>query len=165
MRPFIALLGLLSAGTAHSQSCHPLDGAWTYLPAASRVGAGLAFNPHDAITAIQLSVRSAENAIEQRWDFRGPYVQRTAQYQLRMDGIRRPTQLSDPKDFEFIAVAAEWQNCTLIVHGFSLLFGMEVTTTDTYVVSEDGHRLSILRYGESPVAITDQRLVFVRAIP
>jgi hypothetical protein len=151
-----------AAGAVRAQSCHPLDGLWVYVPAESRVGAGLAFNPHDAVSAIELSITSAAGQITQRWVFRGPNIDRTATYQLVMDGLRRPTGLQSPKDFEFSAAAAQWQNCTLIVHGYSSLFGLEVATDDTYVVSDEGHRLSILRYGESPISITDLRLEFIR---
>ena len=153
-------LGVI-AGAARAQSCQPLEGEWAFSGSESRVGAGLAFNPHDAVTGIELSIRGGRQ-IAQRWDFHGPYLQRTARYELQMDGLRRPTGIKDPKDFEYSDIAAEWQNCTLIVHGLSHLFGLEVATTDTYVVSEDGRRLSILRAAESPVAVTDQTLVFLR---
>jgi hypothetical protein len=156
-----AALGALT-GAVHAQSCHPLDGRWMYVPAESRVGAGLAFSPHDAISAIDLSIGTSAGQINQRWAFHGPHIDRTAQYELLMDDVRRPTRLESPKDFEYSAVAAQWQNCTLIVHGYSSLFGLEIATSDTYVVSEDGQRLSILRYGESPVSITDQRLEFIK---
>ena len=153
-------LGVI-AGAARAQSCQPLEGEWAFSGSESRVGAGLAFNPHDAVTGIELSIRGGRQ-IAQRWDFHGPYLQRTARYELQMDGLRRPTGIKDPKDFEYSDIAAEWQNCTLIVRGVSRLFGMDVTTTETYVVSPDATRLSILQYGESPISVVDRVLVFVR---
>lgn len=159
---YLLAAGLIAvSGAAHSQSCHSLDGQWLFRPAESRVGSGLAFNPHDSISVIHLSiVTQAGGGLTQRWQFQGPHLERTARYLLVTDGVRRATGLESPKDFEYSAIAAEWQNCTLIVHGYSRLFGLEIASTDTYVLSEDGRRLRILRYGESPISITDQQLVF-----
>ena len=66
-------------------------------------------------------------------------------------------------DFEYVATSAVWQNCTLVQTGYSRLFGMEVQTTSTFVISPDGQRLEILQYGESPISVVDRRLVFGRA--
>ncbi|MCC7463568.1 MAG: hypothetical protein IT480_14035 [Gammaproteobacteria bacterium] len=148
--------------SAVAQSCQPLEGSWTLMPEQGDLGSGLAFNPYYAITGVQLTMRLQGQRIEQRWQFSGPHVARSTHYSFTADGTRQATAVAEPMDFEYVAVAASWQNCTLVQSGFSHLFGMEVRTINTYVVSPDGTRLEILQYGESPISVIDRRLVFRR---
>jgi hypothetical protein len=145
---------------ARAQSCHPLDGVWILQPDRSSHATHLSFNPHFAITAVRLAIRSEGERITQQWQFRGPHLDRTTRYAFRVDGTRRDTGLADPMDFEYAAIAAEWQNCTLVQTGFSHLFGLEVVMTSSYIVSPDGSALTIVQFGESPISIVDRRLVF-----
>jgi len=145
-----------------AQSCVPLDGVWKLTPKSSYLGSGLSFNPYYTITGIQLTIRTEQSQIAQEWNFTGPHIQRHTVYKLNPDGVRAATAIANATDFEYIATTAVWQNCTLIVTGLSRLFGLEVSTTNTYVVSENGTTLTILQYGESPISVVDRRLVFTK---
>jgi hypothetical protein len=150
----------IAPGFAQAQTCHRLDGAWDLLPDKSNLAAGLSFNPYYVITAVQLSIRTNSLRVAQQWDFSGPHLRRTARYEFTAAGTRQVSGLTDPMDFEYAAISAEWQNCTLVQKGYSHLFGLEVVITSTYVVSPDGRELSILQYGESPISVVERRLVF-----
>lgn len=157
------LATLLSAsGISQAQTCNQPLGTWQLAPAESSLGSGLSFNPYYAIADVRLTIGIDTNRVSQQWFFKGEHLDRAASYEFVADGVRRATALKDAMDFEYVAVSAEWQNCTLIVQGFSRLFGLEVATTNTYVVSADGRRLTIVQYGESPISVVDRRLVFVR---
>jgi hypothetical protein len=158
------LLMLLAAGPrpAMAQSCHALDGIWRLEPDKGNLGSGLSFNPYYAITGLRLTIRQQERQIVQQWEFSGPHLARTARYSFSVDGTRQPTGVTDPMDFEYVAVAAIWQNCTLVQTGYSRLFGMEVQTQNTYVISPDDAELDIVQYGESPISVIDRRLVLRR---
>ncbi len=158
----LALLALVAPGAAGAQSCHALDGTWELDADRGNLGSGLAFNPYYAVTGLRLTLRQQEQAIEQQWHFTGPHIDRTARYVFSVDGTRQPTAVAEPMDFEYVAVSAVWQNCTLLQTGHSRLFGMEVRTTSTFVFSADGRELEILQYGESPISVVDRRLVFHR---
>lgn len=157
------LVALLAASSgAQAQSCNKPDGTWILVPEESSLGSGLSFNPYYAIASIRLTIGLGTNRVTQQWAFKGEHLDRTTSYDLVVDGIRRQTSVKDAMDFEYVAASAEWQNCTLIVQGFSRLFGLEVATTNTYVVSEDGRKLTILQYGESPISVVDRRVLFQR---
>ncbi|MFO1400852.1 MAG: hypothetical protein U1F30_06530 [Steroidobacteraceae bacterium] len=163
--PLAALIAACLAalpGTAAAQSCHALEGTWVLQPGRGDLGSGLSFNPYYAITGVRLTLRQQGQRIEQQWHFTGPHVDRTVDYAFSADGTRQPTAVAEPMDFEYVAVAAEWQNCTLLLTGYSRLFGMEVRTTSTFVFSADGADLEIQQYGESPISVVDRRLVFQR---
>jgi len=160
------LLALALAGAPHSagaQSCHPLDGVWVLQPDRSLLGSGLSFNPYYAIAGVRLTIGADGGRITQQWRFTGPHLERTTRYVFAVDGTRRDTAVAEPMDFEYAAIAAEWQNCTLLQTGYSHLFGMEVATTNSYLVSPDGRELTIVQYGESPISVVDRRLVFRKA--
>lgn len=157
----IALLAACAGATA--QTCNKPDGVWTLVPGKSSLGSGLSFNPYYAIAAVRLTISAGADRVTQQWAFKGPHLDRTTSYEFVVDGARRDTALKDAMDFEYVAASAEWQNCTLVVQGFSRLFGLEVATTNTYVISPDGRKLTILQYGESPISVVDRRLVFERA--
>lgn len=160
--PMAALIMALVAGfpvAARAQTCHRLDGVWTLQPDRGSLGAGLSFNPYYAISGVQLGIETDGERMRQQWRFSGPHLQRTTRYVFTIDGTRRDTGLADPMDFEYVAMAAEWQNCTLVQTGYSHLFGLEVVTTSTYVVAPDGRELTIFQYGESPISVVDRRLV------
>ena len=169
LRAAIMALGLL--GTAASEtalvalvpSCHRLDGVWTLQPEKSSLGSGLSFNPYFAITAVELAITTAGERSTQQWRMSGPHLHRITNYAFITDGTRRDTGLKDPMDFEYAAISAEWQNCTLVQTGSSYLFGLEVITTSSYLVSTLGDELTILQYGESPISVVDHRLVFRKA--
>ena len=156
----LAWLACVASLPAGAQTCHSLAGTWVLQPDAGELGSGLSFNPYYAITGVQLTMRLQADGIEQQWHFTGPHVDRTARYVFRVDGTRQATAVAEPMDFEYVATSAIWQNCTLVQTGYSRLFGMEVRTTSTFVISPDGQRLEILQYGESPVSVVDRRLVF-----
>ena len=162
--PMVALImAVLVAGApvaVRAQTCHRLDGAWVLQPDKGRLGSGLSFNPYYAISGVQLNIEMSGEQMTQQWRFSGPHLQRAARYAFAIDGTRRDTGLAEPMDFEYVAIAAEWQNCTLVQTGYSRLLGMEVVTTNTYLVSPDGRELTIVQYGESPVSVVDRRLVF-----
>ena len=157
------LLAALPQGSG-AQTCHGLDGSWILQPDMGNLASGLSFNPYFSITGLRLLMRTSAGRIEQQWIYSGPHLQRTTRYTFTADGTKQATAIADPMDFEYAAIAAEWQNCTLMQTGFSHLFGLEVVTTSTYVVSPDGRELTILQYGESPISIVDRRLV-LRAEP
>jgi hypothetical protein len=145
---------------AQAQTCHRLDGVWDLLSDRSNLAGGMSFNPYYAITSVQLSIHTSDLRVAQQWDYSGQHLRRTARYDFRADGTRQVSGLADPMDFEYAAISAEWQNCTLVQKGYSHLFSLEVVTTSTYVVSPDGRELTILQYGESPISVVDRRLVF-----
>lgn len=147
---------------AYAQHCQTLEGVWNLSPDESRLGSGLSFNPYFAITAVKLTIHLGPSRITQQWVFTGPHLNRTTRYLFTAAGTRQSTQLAQPLDFEYSAIAAEWQNCTLIVNGFGLLYGRKVVTTETYVLSADGRDLTVLQSGESAISVTDRRLAFVR---
>jgi hypothetical protein len=161
--PMAALvMAALLAGlpvAARAQTCQRLDGLWALQPDKGRLGSGLSFNPYYAISGVQLGIETDGQRMRQQWRFSGPHLQRETRYTFTIDGTRRDTGVADPMDFEYVAMAAEWQNCTLVQTGYSRLFGMEVVTTSTYVVAPDGRELTIVQYGESPVSVVDRRLV------
>ena len=166
MRAILLASLLLASGVAESadaQSCHSPAGEWTLAPSESHIGTSLSFNPYYEIAAVHLSIRTDGSTISQSWAFKGPHLDRITHYKIASDGIRHPTTLQDAMDFEYIAISAEWQNCTLLVTGISQLFGMEIATTNTYVISVDGRQLTILQYGESPISVVDRQLVFRRS--
>ena len=160
----LVLVVLLTASPlpAAAQTCNALDGTWTLLPEKGNLGSGLSFNPWYAITGVRLTLRQQERRIEQQWQFSGPHVARSAHYAFTVDGTRQATAVAEPMDFEYVAVSALWQNCTLVQTGYSRLFGMEVRTSSTFVIAPDGDELEILQYGESPISVIDRRLVFRR---
>jgi hypothetical protein len=158
----LATLPATLSGVAGAQSCHALDGTWELDAGRGNLGSGLSFNPHYAVTGLRLTLRQQAQRIEQQWHFTGPHIDRTARYVFSVDGVRQPTAVAEPMDFEYVAVAAVWQNCTLVQTGYSRLFGMEVRTTSTFVFSPDGRELEILQYGESPISVVDRQLVFHR---
>lgn len=156
----VALLAV--AGLSEAQTCNKPVGDWRLAPEDSSLGSGLSFNPYYAIADVRLTIGLAPNRVTQQWIFKGEHLERATSYEFVVDGVRRDTALKDAMDFEYVAASAEWQNCTLIVQGYSRLFGLEVATTNTYVVSADGRKLTILQYGESPISVVDRRLVFRR---
>ena len=160
-----AALATISITPARAQTCHSVVGSWELVADHGIVGAALSFDPYFVITDIRLTTKLAGAEISQAWEFSGPHLSRTTHYQFRADATRRTTGLKDPRDFEYVALAAQWQNCTLIQTGYSLLFGLEVATTSTYVLSPDGQELTILQSGESPISVVERRLLLRRVTP
>ncbi len=158
----VALLLVVLPGLAAAQTCNSLQGRWALVPEAGSLGSGLSFNPYYAISGVQLRIQARGQRVEQHWHFTGPHVDRIARYAFSVDGTRQPTGIAEPRDFEYVATSAVWQNCTLVQTGYSQLFGMEVQTTSTFVLSPDGRELEILQYGESPISVVERRLVFHR---
>jgi len=166
----VALQGLAAtlvngaASAAALPSCHALDGHWTLEPEKGNLGSGLSFNPYYAINGAELELKRTGTRIAERWHFTGPHLDRVTRYEYATDGLRHASQLTDPMDFEYAAMAADWQNCTLVETGYSHLFGLEVATTNSYFVSVDGRELTIVQYGESPISVVDRRLVFRHSV-
>lgn len=160
-----AALTVMVISPARAQTCHSIEGSWKLVASHGIIGAALSFDPYFVITDLRLTTRLAGVEISQAWEFSGPHLNRTTRYQFRADATRRATGLKDPTDFEYVALSAQWQNCTLIQTGYSLLFGLEVATTSTYVLSADGQELTILQSGESPISVVERRLLLRKDAP
>jgi hypothetical protein len=160
-----AALAAIAITPARAQTCHSVAGSWKLVENHGIVGAALSFDPYFAITDIRLTTQLAGAEISQAWEFSGPHLSRTTHYQFRADATRRTTGLKDPRDFEYVALAAQWQNCTLIQTGYSLLFGLEVATRSSYVLSADGQELTILQSGESPISVVERQLLLRKVTP
>jgi hypothetical protein len=161
----LLLSALAPFSVANAQTCHSLEGSWVLKPEGGMVGAALSFDPYYAISAIRLTMRLRGPTVEQDWEFSGAHLQRATRYEFTTDGQRQASGIQAPTDFEYAAVSSVWQNCTLIQTGYSRLFGMEVSTVSSYVISPEGKELTILQSGESPIAAIERRLEFRKDEP
>jgi hypothetical protein len=156
-----ALPTAIASNADEAPSCLSPEGNWV-LEEEGISGPALSLNPYFEISSIALTTRVNNAQVAQDWIFIGPHLNRTAHYVFSVEGNLENTGVKSPMDFEYTAISAQWQNCTLIQSGYSQLFGLTVQTTNTYVLSPDGTRLTILQYGESPISVLDRRLVFKR---
>ncbi len=129
------------------------------------MGPSLSFDPHYAVSAVRLRLRAVAGLIHERWSFDGRHLHETWSYSFRPDGRPQPTDTRSVLYSVPTSVVARWQNCTLLVDGFSSLFGLQISTLNTYVFSPDGRILTILQSSESPIMHVSRRLVFTRVRP
>lgn len=158
----LLLFGGLLGPLAQAQSCHPLEGSWRLSVRASQMGPSLSFNPYYTVRAVRLRLRTMAGRIDERWSFNGRHLHETWSYSFRPDGRPQPTDTRSVLYSVPTSVVARWQNCTLLVDGLSSLFGLQISTLNTYVFSPDGRTLTILQASESPIMHVSRKLVFRR---
>ena len=157
---FLAALAL--PGVTLAQTCHSLTGSWKLNPEASRLGAGLSFNPHLRIDAIDLSLELTGDGLAQTWRLKGPFVDEADSYLTPVTGVTRPTNLHSALNFVPVAVGGRWENCTLVEEDQTFLFGQSFWTKSTFIVSPDDRRLTIHQVSVADLGDTERDLVFDR---
>ncbi len=158
----VLALATATSSVAAAQSCHPLEGSWRLSLRESQMGPSLSFSPYYTVRNVGLRLREEGTRIEERWSFSGRHLHETWSYSFRPDGRPQPTRTKSVLYGVPTSVIARWQNCTLIVDGLSSLFGLRISTLNTYVFSPDGQTLTILETSDSPIMHLSRRLVFER---
>ncbi len=161
----VILLGVMLSPFARAQSCHPIEGWWQLRLHASQIGESLSFDPYYTVRAIQLRLRTVAGRINERWSFKGRHLHESWSYSFRPDGHTYPTYTHSVLYSVPTSIVAHWQNCTLLVDGYSSLFGLRISTLSTYVFAPDGRILTILQSSESRIMHVSRRLVFTQIEP
>jgi hypothetical protein len=165
-RHALAMLGALGITLitcpADAQTCHALTGHWVLIPAKSHLGAGLSFNPYYSVSQAALILDQTSHGLTQEWHLTGPHLDENDRYTTPFDGHLAETGVQSALNAVPLAVKGEWQNCTLIEQGRANLFGQEIWTTSTFVISPDNQRLTILQSSHSDLGDVERSLVFAR---
>lgn len=157
----IAFWALLFSLPLLAQQCLSLTGTWR-MNRAHSFFAGMK-NPSEQAENETLVIVQNGSSVQESWTFEGSHIHEQVSYSFAVDGTEQKINNAGKSRQAPASVRAEWQNCTLIVDKKMFLYGLFTTDVkNTYVLSNQGKRLTILQESHTAFAESERRLVFDR---